>query len=395
MPRFTGCCTSFFFAAGSSGMFHRWCRRWHGVSVAAILCLAGTVLAEPVELPVPDGVMPPEIPEANPPTQAKVDLGKKLYFDTRLSTDGTVSCATCHDPRHGFADGRGTATSAGVGGALGTRNSPTVLNAAFLASQFWDGRSATLEDQAVEPLRNPVEHGFKDHPAVVARIEELGDYAPLFDQAFGGGGITIERLGQAIASFERTLLSLNAPIERFLAGDRSAISESAQRGWGLFNAKARCNTCHGHIGVLPLFTNDDFHNIGVGVQKVDFDAVAARAAASVASGASVDELALTDQQASELGRFLVTREPKHLGAFKTPQLRNVALTAPYMHDGSEKTLRDVIEFYDRGGNNNPYLDGGIRPLGLTDQEKQDLVALLETFTSEDLDRFEDLSKLMP
>jgi len=393
MPRFTGRCTRFF-CTGSSGVARRLCRRWRWIPVVAAVCLAGTAVAQPVELPVPAGVMPPEIPEANPPTQAKVDLGKKLYFDTRLSTDGTVACATCHDPGHAFVDPRGTPTSAGVGGALGTRNAPTVLNAAFLATQFWDGRSPTLEAQAVEPLRNPVEHGFPDHAAVVARIEELSDYPPLFEQAFGGG-VTIDRVGQAIASFERTLISLKAPIERFLAGDRSAISESAQRGWGLFNSKARCNTCHGHIGVLPLFTDDDFHNIGVGVQKIDFAAVARKAEAAVAAGTSVDELALTNAEASELGRFLVTREPKHMGAFKTPQLRNVALTAPYMHDGSEKTLRDVIEFYDRGGNNNPYLDGGMRPLGLTDQEKADLVALLETFTSEDLDRFEGLAKPTP
>jgi cytochrome c peroxidase len=393
MPRFT---------SGTSIQHRRcwhwnphWNLHWNPIWAAAVLCLAGAALAQPVELPVPDGVLPPEIPEANPPTQAKVELGKKLYFDTRLSTDGTVACATCHDPRHGFADGRGAPTSAGVGGAMGTRNAPTVLNAAFLLTQFWDGRAATLEEQAVAPLANPIEHGFADHDAVLARMRELDDYPPLFEAAFGGGGISIERVGQAIASFERTLLSLDAPIERFLAGDSSAISESAQRGWELFNAKARCNNCHGHIGALPLFTDDAFHNIGVGVQKLDFDAVARRAAAAVEAGESVDALALSDAEASELGRFLVTREPKDLGAFKTPQLRNIALTAPYMHDGSEKTLRDVIEFYDRGGNTNPYLDGGMRPLNLTDQEKADLVALLETFTSEDLGRFADLAKLMP
>jgi cytochrome c peroxidase len=326
---------------------------------------------------------------------AKIDLGKKLYFDARISTDGSVACASCHDPHRAFADDPETPTSAGVGGALGTRNAPTVLNAAFLAAQFWDGRAATLEEQAVQPLMNPIEHGFSDAAAVVDHIRALGDYGSLFRAAFGSEEVTIERVGQAIASFERTLISLEAPIDRFVAGDVGAISASAQRGWEVFNAKARCNTCHGHIDILPLFTNDDYHNIGVGVERIDFDAVARRAAAAVAGGQSVDELALTDAEASELGRFLVTGEPRHLGAFKTPQLRNVALTAPYMHDGSERTLRDVIEFYDRGGNNNPYLDGGIRPLGLTDQEKADLVALLETFTSDDLERFEELAKLMP
>jgi len=360
----------------------------------AIFAAALPVLAhaQVVELVVPAGVLPPEVPADNPPSSAKVALGRKLYFEKRLSTDGTVACATCHDPRHGFTDPRDKPTSAGVGGALGTRNSPTVLNAAFLAAQFWDGRAATLEEQALQPLTNPIEHGFPDQKAVLAKLSTLPEYPALFQAAFGTPEITSARIAQAIASFERTLLTLDAPIDRYLAGDKTAISASAQRGWDLYNAKARCNTCHGRIDVLPLFTDDLFHNIGVGVQKTDFNTVSRKVAAMAQSGASIDELALTDEAASELGRFLVTRETKDLGAFKTPQLRNIALTPPYMHDGSEKTLRDVIEYYDRGGNDNPYLDGGMRPLGLTDQEKADLVALLETFTSSDLARFDDLVK---
>lgn len=364
---------------------------WIGVALA--LGSAPGAAGEPTELPVPPGVFPPEIPEDNPPTAAKVELGQKLYFDTRLSTDGSVACASCHHPTQAFADPRGTPTSAGVGGALGTRNAPTVLNAAFLTSQFWDGRAATLEEQAVQPLVNPIEHGFADRAAVVAQLGALEDYPPLFDAAFGDDEITLERVGRAIASFERTLLSLDAPIDRFLAGDADAIPAAAKRGWELFNGKARCNTCHGHVGVLPLFTDDLFHNLGVGVEGIDFDGVSRRAAAAVEGGESIDELALSDSEASQLGRFLVTGEPKDLGAFKTPQLRNVALTAPYMHDGSEATLEDVIAFYDRGGNDNPYLDGGMRPLELTEQEKAALVELMETFTSSDLDRFEPLSRL--
>jgi len=360
-----------------------------------LLLLSSHALAEEIELPVPAGVLPPEIPADNPPTTAKVDLGKKLYFDARLSTDGTVACASCHDPRSAFADPRGTPTSAGVGGATGARNAPTVLNAAFLASQFWDGREPTLEAQAVGPLINPIEHGFADHPAVVERLRGLADYGPLFAQAFGSDEVTIERVGQAIATFERTIISLNAPIDRFLAGDADAVSDAAKRGWVLFNGKARCNTCHGHIEVLPLFTDDLFHNLGVGVGRIEFDSVARKAESAVAAGAGIDELALSASEASELGRFLVTREPKDMGAFKTPQLRNVALTAPYMHDGSEATLEDVIAFYDRGGNNNPYLDGGMRPLGLTDQEKADLVALMKAISSDDLGRFDALGKLVP
>jgi cytochrome c peroxidase len=354
--------------------------------------IAAVAMAQMLELPVPAGVLPLEVPEDNPPTVAKVELGKKLYFDRRISTDGTVACATCHDPRHALADGRGTTTSAGVGGALGTRNAPTVLNAAFLSEQFWDGRAATLEEQAVQPLINPIEHGFADHAAVVARVRELGDYGPLFSAAFGTADVTIERVGKAIASFERTLISLGAPLDRFLAGDEKAISEAAKRGWALYNAKARCNNCHGYIEAFPLFTDELYHNIGVGVKNVDFAALAKKASAAAAAGEPIDDLGLAAAEASELGRFMVTAEPKDIGAFKTSQLRNIALTAPYMHDGSEATLRDVIEFYDRGGNDNPYLDGGIRPLGLTDQEKADLVELLETFTSDDLPRFEALDR---
>jgi cytochrome c peroxidase len=360
-----------------------------------ILCLAlhaTRALAQEVALPLPDGVLPPEVPADNPVTQAKVDLGKKLYFDRRISTDGTVACATCHDPRAGFADGRGAKTSAGVGGALGDRNAPTVLNAAFLQEQFWDGRAPTLEAQAVQPLINPVEHGFADHPAVVARLAEIPEYGPLFAAAFGSGEITIERVGQAIASFERTIISLEAPIDRFLAGDPKAIPEAAKRGWALYNGKARCNTCHGHVSVLPLFSDEEYHNIGVGTQKPGFEELARGALAK--PDAIGTDLA-SHPAIAELGRFKVTRQPAHVGAYRTPHLRNVELTAPYMHDGSEATLLDVIEFYDRGGNPNPWLDGGMRPLQLSDQEKAGLVALLETFTSQDLDRFDDLAGLMP
>jgi cytochrome c peroxidase len=334
-------------------------------------------------------VLPPEVPAGNPPTAAKVELGKKLYFDPRLSLDDTVACASCHDPRQGFADPR--PVSIGVGGKSGVRNSPTVLNAAFLREQFWDGRSPTLEDQAKQPLVNPVEMAMPDHAAVEAKLRKLAEYPPLFAAAFGDEKITIDRVAQAIASFERTLLDLVAPIDRFLAGDAKAISESAKRGWELYNGKARCNTCHGHIGAFPLFTDELYHNIGVAAKAVDFEGLARQLEGHP------EELAKLSHEPgiNQLGRFIVTKERKDIGAFKTPQLRNIAKTAPYMHDGSEKTLRDVIEFYDRGGDPNPWLDGGMRPLGLTEPEKADLVALLETFTGDDLERFAPLGKLVP
>jgi cytochrome c peroxidase len=365
---------------------------WGLLAVSALLCAAAAAVAD---VALPPNVIPPAVPADNPSSKEKIALGRKLFFDKRLSSDGSVACATCHDPLHAFADGRGKATSAGVGGALGARNAPTALNAAFLSAQFWDGRAATLEEQAVQPLINPIEHGFADHAAVVARLREVGDYAEPFRSAFGSDEITIAGVGQAVASFERELVEVSAPIDRFLAGDASAIPEDAKRGWELFNGKARCNTCHGWVESFPLFTDDDFHNIGVGTKAVDFAAASRAAAAAVDAGKSIDQLAVGDAEKSALGRFLVTREQRHLGAFKTPQLRNVARTAPYMHDGSQTTLADVIAFYDKGGEANPYLDGGMRPLALTEQERADLVALLQTFTSDALAGFATLVPKAP
>ena len=345
--------------------------------------------AEEVDLSLPAEVLPPIVPPDNPLTPAKVELGKKLYFDPRLSVDGTVSCATCHDPRRGFADAR--PVSIGVGGKSGVRNAPTAFDAAFVATQFWDGRAATLEEQAKGPITNPVEMAFPDEAAAEAKIASLPEYAPLFQKGFGDGKINIDRIAQAIASFERTLVDVEAPIDRFIAGDATAVSESAKRGWDLFNGKARCNTCHGHVAAYPLFTDDLFHNIGVAAKDVNFKELAGKLQAHPEDLQSLSH----EPGINQLGRFIVTKEYKDIGAFKTPHLRNVALTAPYMHDGSEPTLEKVIEFYDKGGNPNPWLDGGMRPLGLTATERADLVELLKTFTSDDMKRFAPLAELMP
>jgi cytochrome c peroxidase len=357
---------------------------------ALTLVLVGApARAEELAIPLPAGVLAPIIPAENPLTKEKVELGKKLYFDGRLSVDGTVSCATCHDPRHGFAEPR--PVSIGVGGAKGVRNAPTAFDAAFLATQFWDGRAATLEEQAKGPITNPVEMAMPDEAAAEAKIAGLPEYAPLFEKAFGDSKVTIDRIAQAIASFERTLVDVEAPIDRFAAGDASAISEAAKRGWEVFNGKARCNTCHGHVSAYPLFTDDLFHNIGVAAKDVNFEALAGKVASHPED---LDKLS-HDPGINQLGRFIVTKEHKDIGAFKTPHLRNVALTAPYMHDGSEATLEAVIEFYDKGGNPNPWLDGGMRPLALTPQEKADLVELMKTFTSDGMARFAPLAELMP
>jgi cytochrome c peroxidase len=368
----------------------------HRAIAALLLAAAGAAHGEPLAFDLPPGVLEPIVPADNPVTTEKVDLGRTLYFDARLSGDGTVACATCHAPQSGFADPRGTPTSLGVGGQLGARNTPSSLNAAFYSAQFWDGRAATLEEQALQPFVNPVEMAIPDLAALEAKVAGLPEYPPLFRAAFGDETVSAQRIGQALASFERTLISVKAPIDRFLAGDQTAISDSAKRGWQLFNGKARCNNCHGHVEAFPFFTDDLFHNIGVGVAGIDFEAVARRVAdVDPSDSEAIDALALGDAEASALGRWLVTRQRKDIGAFKTSGLRNVALTAPYFHDGSARTLEEVMEVYDKGGEPNPFLDGGMRPLGLTAQEKADLVELMKTFTSEDLDRFRELVALMP
>jgi cytochrome c peroxidase len=313
------------------------------------------------------------VPPENPQTPEKVALGRKLFFEKRLSKDGTVSCATCHDPAHGFAEP--DRVSEGVGGKKGARNAPTVLNAVFYELQFWDGRAATLEEQAKGPMTNPVEMALENHDAAVAALKTAG-YAPEFQRVFGRD-VTIDDVAAAIAAFERTVISGDSAFDRFMAGDKSAMSESAQRGWALWNGKARCNTCHPFGDTTPNFSDNKFHNIGVAAKGRDFGALARQAA----SAGDPTQLAF-HPDFTELGRFVVTKQPKDIGAFKTPGVRDIALTAPYMHDGSEATLLDVVNFYDKGGEPNPYLDGGIVPLKLTDQEKQDLLAFMESLTGQ-------------
>jgi len=313
------------------------------------------------------------------PTPARVALGRKLYFEPRLSTDGTVACATCHDVTRGFTDNRMVAE--GVGGQLGRRNAPTTLNAALFTDQFWDGRARTVEHQAGMPILNSIEMGDQTEADVVGRIGALPEYQQAFQAAFGRAP-SYEDLRVAIGSFERTLIFLDAPFDRWQAGDASAISEAAQRGHVLFDGKARCTNCHPLNPASPLGTDNAYHNIGVAAHDKDFEGLARQALAALEKDASekaLDELALgTDL--SELGRFMITRNRADIGAFKTEQLRNLGITAPYMHDGSLQTLWDVIDHYNKGGEDNAFLDGGIEALALTDAEVDDLVAFLFTLT---------------
>jgi cytochrome c peroxidase len=341
------------------------------------LLAAGTVLAA-------DGFVVPKglpadlwellVPPENPVTPARVELGRQLFYDKRLSKDGTVSCATCHDPAHGFGDGK--KVSEGVGGKKGARNAPTILNAVFNEFQFWDGRAGSLEAQSTGPMTNPVEMAHGSNDEVVAAVRKVPEYQKAFSAVFGREA-TIDDIAAAIATFERTAVSGNSPFDRFIGGDGNALSASAKAGWELWNGKARCNTCHPFGDATPNFSDNKFHNIGVAAKGRDFGALARQAA----SAGDPQTLAFLPDF-TELGRFVTTRQPKDIGAFKTSGLRDVALSAPYLHDGSEATLLDVVKFYDRGGEPNPYLDGGIVPLKLTEQEMKDLVAFMEALTGE-------------
>ncbi len=289
----------------------------------------------------PDAFM---VPEDNPVTPEKAELGKMLYFDKRLSKDGTVSCASCHDPQLGFTDQK--PFSEGFLGKTGNRSAPSVINSAFSLFHFWDGRAPSLEEQAKGPMENPVEMAHTVEGAV-KNIGAIPGYKPYFKAAFGTEEVNIDRIVKAIATFERTVLSGNSPWDRYIyLGDKTALSPEAERGLVLFEGKARCTQCHVGFNL----TDNIFHNIGVGMTA----------------------------EKPDLGRYLVTNDEKDKGAFKTPMLRDLQKTGPYMHDGSEKTLEEVIDYYDRGGNANPWLDVKMQPLNLTTQEKADLLAFLKS-----------------
>jgi cytochrome c peroxidase len=332
---------------------------------------------------VPKGVDPavwPWLePKDNAMTAERVALGRKLFFDPRLSADGTVACATCHDVTKGFGDAR--EVSEGIGGQLGKRNAPTVANALFFETQFLDGRAATLEEQATLPIVNPIEMGQPHGDAAVAAIDKDPEYQRMFQAAYGEPP-TYAGIGRAIAAFERTLVYLDAPYDRWLAGDPNALDDDAKKGFELFNGKARCVTCHHINGSNPLGSDQRFHNIGVSARQENFEQRAIEALGLLAqddSAEAIDRLAL-ETDLSALGRFLVTKDRFDIGAFKTSQLRNVGLTAPYMHDGSLATLWDVMDHYDKGGEANPYLDGGIEALALTEPEIDQLVAFMVALT---------------
>ncbi|MEZ6113336.1 MAG: cytochrome c peroxidase [Pirellulaceae bacterium] len=323
-----------------------------------------------------------KIPADNPMTLAKIELGRQLYFDKRLSADATVSCADCHHPDEGY--GRATQFGVGIGGQTGNRNSPVSYNRILSDAQFWDGRAGSLEEQAVGPIANPIEMG-NTHDVAVETVRNIEGYRLQFEKIFSDG-VNIDNIGRAIATFERAIVTGPSPFdyyeplanlekafaadledldsfkeespelyEKYIAAreasEANPMTESAKRGRELFfSQKAGCTACH----VGPNLTDEKYHNLGVGMDAAEPD----------------------------LGRFAVTNEEKDRGAFKTPTIRNVALTAPYMHDGSQKTLAEVVEWYAKGGHPNPTLSEAVRKLDLTDQDKADLVAFMEACTGE-------------
>lgn len=330
---------------------------------------------------VPAGVDPVfwRVFSFEPANKDQVDLGRKLYFDPRLSRDDTVACATCHDTSRSFTDLR--PVSEGIDGKLGRRNAPTTMNAVLIEPLFWDGRSPTLAHQAGQPVLNPVEMGQPDRDAVVRKLAATQDYPAAFRKAFGRD-LDYAGLERAIAAFERTLIFLDAPFDRFQRGEQDAIPTAAQQGFLLFTGKARCVSCHPINATNPLGTDYRFHNIGVSAHNQDFEKLARQAVQALEqdpSEAGLDRLALASDL-SELGRFMVTRNQAEIGAFRTPQLRNVGITPPYMHDGSMQTLWDTIDHYNKGGEVNAYLDGGIEALALSEDEIDQLVEYLFTLT---------------
>lgn len=324
-----------------------------GQPVAQPTAADATSAAAPAdELPVgfakvPLGLPALLAPDDNPMTAEKVELGKMLYFDKRLSKDGTISCATCHDPKMAWAEHE--PTSKGIGGQVGKRNAPTVINAAYATSQFWDGRAETLEEQSLGPIANPIEMGH-DLDAMIADLSKLEGYTQRFQKVFGAK-VTREGVAKAIAAFERTVLSGNSPYDRFKEGDKTALNEAQQRGMQLFDDN--CAVCH----VPPVFSIFRSFNAGIGM----------------------------DKDKPDPGRMAVTKAERDLGKFRVPTLREVANTAPYFHDGSTATLEEAVALMAGGGKDNPHLSSQLKALRearLGKQDRKDLAEFLKSLSGE-------------
>lgn len=327
-------------------------------------------------------------PADNPPTREKIALGRKLFYDRRLSLNQTFSCAMCHIPEQGFTS-QEQATAIGIEGRTVRRNAPTIYNVAYLTSLFHDGRESTLENQVWGPFLAANEMGNPSVGAVIDKLKSLPDYRGLFEKAFRRGP-SMDTVGQAIASYERTLVSGDSPFDRWHYGHwADALSPAAQKGYALFAGKAGCVQCHTIGAKSALFTDNQLHNTGIGYQE-SMRREPASTPVQVAPGVTFDLSAASIGQVAEtrpgdLGRYEITQNPADRWKYRTPSLRNVALTAPYMHHGGLATLREVVEFYNRGGVPNENLDSLIQPLNLGTDDIDSLVAFLESLSGSGVD----------
>jgi cytochrome c peroxidase len=337
----------------------------------------------------PLGLPPVPVPGDNPVTREKVQLGRKLFFDRRLSLNETMSCAMCHIPEQGFTNNE-LATAVGIEGRTVRRNAPTIYNVAYFSNIFHDGRETRLEYQIWQPMLASNEMANPSIGYVIEKIRRLPDYTGLFENAFSGRGPGIETIGMAIAAYERTLVSGNSPFDHwYFSKDQTALSESARQGFRLFKEKAGCTACHTIRQDYALFTDDAFHNTGLGWQAAaggDPSETMVQIAPGVRVPVPKNVInSVAEPLPSDLGRYEVTQDPADRWQYKTPTLRNVSLTAPYMHNGAFGTLKEVLDFYNQGGFPNPLLDPLIHPLGLTEGEIQDMVAFLESLTGDNVE----------
>ena len=344
--------------------------------VLAVLAIGSTRVSGLVQPSIASsaeiGPLPPvPIPVENPMTPEKVNLGKMLFFDYRLSADGSRSCVHCHQPNQGWAfkDRQSPAYPTQVE----RRASMTLINVAYNTTLIWDGRASTLEKQALGPIQNPL-HMNQNLDLLIERLHAIPDYMEQFRQVFGTGP-TPDAIGKAIAAFERTIVTADSPFDRYATGDLTALSTSARRGLELFKGKARCTLCHNG----PALTDNGFHNLGVPETEFLKDP---RVLASLRFDAKRMGVPEYRTLTADPGRYLVTKQDKDFGSFKTPTLRNVASRTPYMHNGAFDTLAEVIAFYNKGGGNDSRKDPNLHRLDLTHEEERDLIAFLDSLTGE-------------
>jgi cytochrome c peroxidase len=326
------------------------------------------------------------MPSNNAVTREKIDLGRRLFMDRRLSFNNTLSCAMCHVPEQGFTSNE-LRTSVGIEGRTVRRNAPTLFNVAYLTRLFLDGRETSLENQVWSPV---LAYNEMDNPSigyVVDKIKTLPEYRGLFERAFGSGPDMLT-LSQAIATYERTLVSGNSRFDRWFYGhDANALTEEERRGFEIFRGKGRCVACHTIGDTYALFTDNGFHNTGIGfaLSMSASRTYKVQLAPGVVVEVGASMLDQFEQPLPDVGRAEVTLKPEDRWAYRTASLRNIALTAPYMHDGSLPTLEAVVDFYDGGGTDSPDKDPVLEPLGLTSSEKQDLLAFLRSLTGDNVE----------